>query len=382
MFFFYISGGRPYQVAKINVMNLNKQAKLFSQGMHPVVRIGTNGKWERTKDKPAYFMTADSFILTFLHKNQEDTDARVFYAFTFPYTYTEQQEQLDVYDARYGRDTIQVETLVLEINGKRTRSSPESPALSSDAEQCNDNDADSKSDAVHAADQQSLQVTTTLDFLRNNFEVKTTEELLQIPYSPIPPATSPHPPPPQPVVDENTSESVQQITDLVNNVKIELQRKDSQEKADLRDEIYYHRELLTSSCEGRHIDLVTITSFHGITLKREDRIKTLFCDLTTPRCHVFKDKKVIFISSRVHPGETPASFVLNGFLQFILDRKNVAAQTLRRMYVFKIVPLLNPDGVHNGLYRSDMLGQNLNRVYLNPLIESQPAIYAVRRLIR
>lgn len=52
------------------------------------------------------------------------------------------------------------------------------------------------------------------------------------------------------------------------------------------------------------------------------------------------------------------------------------------MYVFKIVPFLNPDGVFNGCYRSDTLGQNLNRVYLAPKIDTQPSIFAVRKLIR
>ena len=52
------------------------------------------------------------------------------------------------------------------------------------------------------------------------------------------------------------------------------------------------------------------------------------------------------------------------------------------MYVFKIVPFLNPDGVYNGLYRSDTLGHNLNRVYLNPNLETQPSIYAARKIIR
>lgn len=52
------------------------------------------------------------------------------------------------------------------------------------------------------------------------------------------------------------------------------------------------------------------------------------------------------------------------------------------MYVFKIVPFLNPDGVYNGCYRSDNLGHNLNRVYLVPSKETQPSIYAVRKLIR
>jgi cytosolic carboxypeptidase protein 5 len=152
---------------------------------------------------------------------------------------------------------------------------------------------------------------------------------------------------------------------------------------DIRDcGIYYYRELLINSYEERRIDLVTITSFHGIEDKREERLKNLFPDQSKPRCHTFKDKKIIFISSRVHPGETPASFVLNGFVNLLLDRKNQVAAVLRKMYVFKIVPFLNPDGVYNGLYRSDTLGVNLNRVYLNPRLDTQPSIYAVRKLIR
>lgn len=54
---FSIHGGKSFQVCKINVVNLNKQAKLFSQGMHPVMKIGNNGKWERMKDNPTYVVS-------------------------------------------------------------------------------------------------------------------------------------------------------------------------------------------------------------------------------------------------------------------------------------------------------------------------------------
>ena len=61
--------------------------------------------------------------------------------------------------------------------------------------------------------------------------------------------------------------------------------------------------------------------------------------------------QVYFISSRVHPGEVPASFVLNGFLGFILRSTDPRAVLLRQLFVFKVVPMLNPDGVYKGHYR-------------------------------
>lgn len=97
----------------------------------------------------------------------------------------------------------------------------------------------------------------------------------------------------------------------------------------LATEIYYHREFLIKSLEGRRIDLLTISSFHDILPEREERLNDLFMDENIPRCHKFKNKKIIFISSRVHPGETPSSFVLNGFLNLLLNKANIIAQTLR-----------------------------------------------------
>ena len=92
--------------------------------------------------------------------------------------------------------------------------------------------------------------------------------------------------------------------------------------------------------------------------------------------------QIIFLSARVHPGETPSSFVLNGFLKLLLNRDDQIAIALRRLYVFKLIPMLNPDGVARGFYRMDTRGVNLNRMYLNPSKIDHPTIFAAKSLIR
>lgn len=66
------------------------------------------------------------------------------------------------------------------------------------------------------------------------------------------------------------------------------------------------------------------------------------------------------MAARVHPGESNASFIMQGFLKFITGM-SLEAQELRRKIVFKVVPMTNPDGVIAGNYRTGLEGNDLNR---------------------
>ena len=75
---------------------------------------------------------------------------------------------------------------------------------------------------------------------------------------------------------------------------------------------------------------------------------------------VHKYKKYVIVCARVHPGESNASFIMEGFLKFITS-SNPQAVELRRKIVFKVVPMTNPDGVLAGNYRTSIAGNDLNR---------------------
>lgn len=105
------------------------------------------------------------------------------------------------------------------------------------------------------------------------------------------------------------------------------------------------------------MEMITLTSRLRMLEEREDYVQGCFPD---GEVRPFKFKKpTVFISSRVHPGETPASFVYDGMINF-LSQDTEQASALLDNFVFKFVPVLNPDGVARGYYRLDTLAQNLN----------------------
>ena len=228
-FYFGLRGGPVGSVLKFNVMNLNKQAKLFSQGMAPVFKIQGKSSWERIRDPPTFTTLDNNFSLSFKFRNIEESNCQLYFAFTYPYTYKELQTELARLEKKHGTGHLPWSSL----------------------------------------------------------------ELL--------PRTS----------------------------------------------VYFHRELVTKSLENRRLDLVTITGMNNIIRDKEPLLTNLFPEHDSDgskRCHKFTNKKTVFLSARVHPGETCSSYVINGFIKFLLNSSDARAAALRSKYVFKLVPMLNPDG--------------------------------------
>ncbi|XP_047631678.1 cytosolic carboxypeptidase 2 isoform X5 [Phacochoerus africanus] len=92
-------------------------------------------------------------------------------------------------------------------------------------------------------------------------------------------------------------------------------------------------------------------------------------------------KKAVVLTARVHPGESNGSWIMKGFLDFILSN-SPDAQLLRDIFIFKVVPMLNPDGVIVGNYRCSLAGRDLNRHYKTILKESFPCIWHTRNMIK
>ncbi|KAJ1547499.1 hypothetical protein HK096_002633 [Nowakowskiella sp. JEL0078] len=66
-----------------------------------------------------------------------------------------------------------------------------------------------------------------------------------------------------------------------------------------------------------------------------------------------------------------------------LERKVDESKVLfRRELITQSIEVLNPDGVKRGLYRTDTLGCNLNRIFSDPSETQHPAIFAVHRQLQ
>ncbi|XP_069685822.1 cytosolic carboxypeptidase 1-like isoform X2 [Periplaneta americana] len=91
-------------------------------------------------------------------------------------------------------------------------------------------------------------------------------------------------------------------------------------------------------------------------------------------------RDVVFLTARVHPGESNSSWVMHGTISYLLGNSDAAIR-LRNKYVFKIVPMLNPEGVINGCHRCGLSNEDLNRRWSRPDPNLHPVIYHTKGLL-
>ncbi|XP_039568268.1 cytosolic carboxypeptidase 2 isoform X3 [Passer montanus] len=92
-------------------------------------------------------------------------------------------------------------------------------------------------------------------------------------------------------------------------------------------------------------------------------------------------KRAVVASARVHPSESGGSWAMRGFLDFLLSAHE-DAQLLRRLFVFKVVPMLNPDGVVVGNSRCSLAGRDPNRAYGKALPGCFPGVWHLRAMVQ
>ncbi|XP_072937018.1 cytosolic carboxypeptidase 6-like [Epargyreus clarus] len=141
-----------------------------------------------------------------------------------------------------------------------------------------------------------------------------------------------------------------------------------------RAQAFATREQIAQTTQKRRIDLVTIgdLSFKDKENKEEQ---------ISVKGKVGEAKKrVVLILARAHGGQPPASYICQGFLDYIGSSSEKAC-ALRNGIIIQVVPMVNPDGVFLGNHRSDLLGSDPNRSWNCATSYAHPALIAVNDLV-
>uniref|UniRef100_A0A1I7WTS3 Peptidase_M14 domain-containing protein n=1 Tax=Heterorhabditis bacteriophora TaxID=37862 RepID=A0A1I7WTS3_HETBA len=126
--------------------------------------------------------------------------------------------------------------------------------------------------------------------------------------------------------------------------------------------IYYRKDVIGTSLGGNKVNLLTITAPGS----RSD----------------IHQRDTILLTARVHPGESNSSWMMHGIIDFLLTSLEATAEELRSQFVFKVVPMLNPDGVVNGSHRCSLAGVDLNRVWDRPNQILHPEIHLTKSIVQ
>lgn len=123
-------------------------------------------------------------------------------------------------------------------------------------------------------------------------------------------------------------------------------------------------EALGKSHQNRNINLLTIT------------------DGSVPDA----EKKTVFITTLQHAGEACGGYVVEGLIKFLLS-DDARAATARKNTIYKIIPMMNPDGIYNGITRFNGNFEDLNQEWDDDFTDTlhlptEPEVACVKKWLR
>ena len=132
--------------------------------------------------------------------------------------------------------------------------------------------------------------------------------------------------------------------------------------------IYFNRKKLCSTIIGNNVEFFTINNS-----------KSIF-PYIIGNSNKTQLKSGVVLFGRQHPSETVGSWTLKGAMDFLMGESD-EAKYLRDNFIFKIIPMINVDGVICGNTRTSLSGCDLNRRWSNPNILLHPEIFYAKELI-
>ena len=400
-FGFAVRGAAKGRQLTFYIHNMNAQGKLIRQGMCPSVRVlPSRPTWTRIPLQTTYTgcKEEDNFVLRFRHKMDGEPDETTYFAFCFPHGYADNIARLAWLDSVFGlppatihppsaTDTAAPAAVtpaaaeaaeaaeVVKATGDKATGSLDS-GRSSSAGSSSSGAASSSGGGGDGASAATTSTAWKRAGVAHGVSVGCS--------SPIEAELKA----PPGVYDAALAAAASAADGAASVHCAEIAVAAVQAAASVAPPyrpggVYYHRELLTRSLEGRRIDLITLSGSNGMLGRTEEPLRqTGLMPEGGSRARSFGTKPVFMLTARVHPGETPASHVFDGFVNFLLREHDPRARALRERFVFKLIPMINPDGVYRGHYRADTRGANLNRCYLACPFETHPSVNAIAALVR
>jgi hypothetical protein len=119
---------------------------------------------------------------------------------------------------------------------------------------------------------------------------------------------------------------------------------------------------------------VTIENIAKTAERRDIRLLTI----TDPHTEA-ETKKTVLIMALQHAGEDAGGFLVEGLINYLIS-EDPGAQEAREKFIFHIIPMMNPDGMVNGITRYNTAMEDLNNIWLNDE-KAQPEVTGVKNWV-